>query len=120
MIAALTIAAMRSYILRRIFASPPIAIIGGMCYSIYLLHLIFIAAIFKLARHAILPGAAFPTNLALQIILTGIPAVLLCTLFYLLVERPCMDPDWPSTLWHRLTGRSGAEVQALDTKGISD
>ena len=119
LIAVLTIAALRSYLLRRIFATPFIAILGGMCYSIYLLHLIFIAAIFKITRYAILPGAAFPENFALQVVLTGVPACLLCTLFFVLIERPCMDPEWPLKLWHRTTGRAGAEVKVLDTEGVS-
>ncbi len=115
----LCIAAMRSFALRRILAFSPIALLGGMCYSIYLLHFIFIAAFFKLTRHAIVPSFSFPANLALQLLVTGVPTILLCVAFFVLIERPCMDPDWPAHLYHRLTGRNPAEAAALDTKGIA-
>ena len=118
-VALLCVAAMRSHVLRRIFANPAVAVIGGMCYSIYLLHFILMAAIFKVTRHVILPNVSFPVNFLLQLIVLGVPVVLLCTLFFVLIERPCMDPDWPSKLWRRLGGRRNDEVDALDSGGIS-
>jgi peptidoglycan/LPS O-acetylase OafA/YrhL len=114
------LAAMRSIVLRRFVANPWIAVIGGMCYSIYLLHFALIAAIFKVTRRLIIPKFDFLANFAIQLIVTGVPTLLLCILFYRLVERPCMDPDWPSKLWHWATGRSGAEVELLDAGGISE
>jgi peptidoglycan/LPS O-acetylase OafA/YrhL len=119
LIGLLSIAALRSYVLRRIFANPLVAVIGGMCYSVYLLHLIFIAALFKITRHAVLAHATFPANFAIQVLLTAVPAVLLCAIFFVLVERPCMDPAWPSKLWRGITGRSGAAAEVLDSNGTS-
>jgi peptidoglycan/LPS O-acetylase OafA/YrhL len=116
----LMVAALRSLVLRKFFANRWIATIGGMCYSIYLLHFIFIAAIFKVTRHAIVHSAVFPVNLAIQLLVTVLPAVLLCALFFRLVERPCMDPDWHSKLWHWATGRPARELQALDSAGIAE
>ncbi len=116
----LMVAALRSLVLRRFFSNRWIATIGGMCYSIYLLHFIFIAALFKVTRHAVLRSAVYPVNLAIQLLVTGVPAVLLCALFFRLVERPCMDPDWPSKLWHWATGRPERELQALDSAGVAD
>jgi peptidoglycan/LPS O-acetylase OafA/YrhL len=115
-ICVLMIAAMRSVALRRFFANGWVAVFGGMCYSIYLLHFIWISAIFKVTRRLMLPQASLPVNYAIQLVVTGVPAVLLCVGFYLLVERPCMDPDWPSKAWHRVTGRPGREVAALDAE----
>jgi peptidoglycan/LPS O-acetylase OafA/YrhL len=114
------LAAMRSIVLRRFVANPWIAVIGGMCYSIYLLHFALMAAIFKLTRRLIVVRADFLTNFVIQIVVTGVPILLLSMLYYRLVERPCMDPDWPSKLWHWATGRSGAEVELLDAGGISE
>jgi len=116
----LVVAALRSVVLRRFFANPWIAVVGGMCYSIYLLHFIWIAALFKITRRAIIPAASFPVNLAIQMVVTVLPAVVLCAVFFVLVERPCMDPDWPSKLWHRLTGRPGREAAALDSAGVAE
>ena len=114
------LAAMRSFLLREFVANPWVAVIGGMCYSIYLMHFALMAVIFKITRYVIVPRFDFLANFAIQLIVTGVPILLLCTVFYMLVERPCMDPDWPSKLWHRLSGRSGNEVLALDAGGISE
>jgi peptidoglycan/LPS O-acetylase OafA/YrhL len=119
-IAVLCIAAMRSHALRRVFANPWIATIGGMCYSIYLLHFLLIAVLFKLTRRAILPGALFFVNYAIQLLLVTVPVLILCALFFLLVERPCMDPNWPSKLWQFLTGHPESDVAVLDAGGVSE
>jgi peptidoglycan/LPS O-acetylase OafA/YrhL len=94
----LCLAAMRSVALRKFVANPWIAVVGGMCYSIYLLHFALIAALFKLTRRVIVPQFDYLGNFAIQLCVTGIPVVLLSALFYVLVERPCMDPNWPSKL----------------------
>jgi peptidoglycan/LPS O-acetylase OafA/YrhL len=111
----LCVAAMRCVALRWFFANKWVAVTGGMCYSIYLLHFIFIAVLFKFARRAILANAPFFVNYAIQLLLVAVPVVLLCVVFFLLVERPCMDPDWPSKLWVKLTGRRPEEVAVLDS-----
>ena len=116
----LCIAAMRSHALRRTLSNQWIAVIGGMCYSIYLLHFLFIAVLFKVTRHAIVPSAPFFLNYAIQLALVAVPVIAICAVFFLLVERPCMDPDWPSKLWHKITGRRGEEAAAFDAAGISE
>lgn len=114
------LASMRSIALRKFVANPWVAVIGGMCYSIYLLHFALMAVVFKVTRRLIVPQFDFLANYIIQLIVMGVPVLLLCILFYTLVERPCMDPDWPSKLWHWATGRSGEEVELLDAGGISE
>jgi peptidoglycan/LPS O-acetylase OafA/YrhL len=68
--------------------------IGGMCYSIYLLHYAFFHLFVKFSE-----GLAFSenygVNLLIQIVI-GLPVVLLVSsVFFVLVERPCMNPEWP-------------------------
>jgi peptidoglycan/LPS O-acetylase OafA/YrhL len=116
----LGLAAMRSVLLRRCVANPWIAVTGGMCYSIYLMHFALMAAFFKLTRRLIVVRFDFLANFAIQLVAMGIPVLLLSAAYYMLIERPCMDPDWPSKLWHKLTGRSGDEVELLDASGISE
>ncbi len=111
----LCVAAMRCVALRWFFANKWVAVIGGMCYSIYLLHFIFIAVLFKFTRRAILANAPFFVNYGIQLLLVAVPVVAMCVVFFLLVERPCMDPDWPSKLWVKLTGRRAEEVAVLDS-----
>jgi peptidoglycan/LPS O-acetylase OafA/YrhL len=108
----LCIAAMRSFAIRRCLANQVVAVVGGMCYSIYLMHFLFIAVIFKISRYAILTGVDFPVNYLLQIVVTGIPALILSAAFFVLIERPCMEPNWPSKLWGAIRAPSRARALA--------
>lgn len=96
---------------------PWIALIGGACYSIYLVHLPVVHAaaqvMSKLVEFHSLAGAWLISWIVL------IPIAIAAGLvFYVLVERPCMDPNWPAALWSRVQrvfarpklGRSAAEV----------
>jgi peptidoglycan/LPS O-acetylase OafA/YrhL len=116
--ALLFISALRGVVLRRFFASPWVAAIGGMCYSIYLMHFQMIAVSFKLTNKCIVPHLDFLANYVIQLLVTGIPVMAVSLAFYLLIERPCMDPKWPSKFWHWITGRSRSEARAFDSDGI--
>ncbi len=102
----LVLAAMRSLFFQRFVSYPWIAAIGGMCYSIYLLHFALIAAFFKLTHRFMLPRLDFLAIFASQALLLGLPILITAAVFFLLVERPCMDPEWPRRLWTRVTGKS--------------
>lgn len=93
--------ALRGAWFRRVLAWPPFAAIGGMCYSIYLLHN-YIVALCGMATERIGATLPFTARLALQATVMAVPVLLLSTVFYLLIERPCMRPDWPSRLQRRL------------------
>lgn len=75
-----------------------VALIGGACYSIYLVHVPVMQA-----ASTILGRYFQPTSLlqAWSVSwLTLIPIALMAgMLFYVLVERPCMNPKWPQQLW---------------------
>jgi peptidoglycan/LPS O-acetylase OafA/YrhL len=76
-------------------------IIGGMCYSIYLLHYAFFHFLVPYTSKMQL-GMGYKMDYLLQIII-AVPMMLLATtVFYLLVERPCMDKDWSKRLKTRL------------------
>jgi len=115
----LCLAAVRSKGLRSFFANQWIAALGGMCYSIYLLHQQLISALFKQTRRLMIFHDSLADFLA-QIVVTLIPAIALCSLYYLLVEQPCMDPAWPSKLWQRLSGSALRVRTALDATGIAE
>lgn len=75
-----------------------IPLIGGMCYSIYLIHGRPIALLVHglLARLEL--AGSFTADYAI-VFAVCVPAVLLASgIFYLLVERPCMNPSWPQDL----------------------
>ncbi len=76
-----------------IFQNKIITTIGGMCYSIYLIHLPIIGFINILFRKLHLFQAnIYSFILFLFFNLTII--VILSFLFYIYIERPCMNPIW--------------------------
>ncbi len=94
----LFIAAFRSGWFNRLLKRPWIMAIGGMCYSIYLLHLAIAQAsielLFKLNKH---PNDSIAWFLIYTACFT-ISLVILVPIFYLLIEKPCMDHSWPQKL----------------------
>jgi len=78
---------------KNIFSYKFIPIIGGMCYSIYLLHYTIIAIA---GRYTL--GIRFTTyylpNIFLQILLLGIPVLAISSIFYYFIERPFMSGKW--------------------------
>jgi peptidoglycan/LPS O-acetylase OafA/YrhL len=95
--------AFRGKLLRRLFTTEWIAILGGMCYSMYLWHFFVIALVFKLSRRWLVSHDLL-TNIALQGLII-LPCVVAFTIIYfVLIERPCMDPAWPEKLRAAMRG----------------
>lgn len=97
-------AAFRGIALRRMLSNRWIATIGGMCYSIYLIHY----ALFIFVSRFLRPLDAIPTPVALVaacVVLTPL-ALAVSALFFVLVERPCMDPAWPERVRARFVRMS--------------
>lgn len=86
----------------RFFRQPWVALTGGMCYSFYLLHMLVVSIAFKGTRHLIVFND-FLANCLLQFLTMGTCIYIVCTLYFVYVERPCMDPEWPQKLWARIT-----------------
>jgi peptidoglycan/LPS O-acetylase OafA/YrhL len=82
----LYVSAFRSIIFQKAFAFPLLVTIGGMCYTIYLIH----SPVISIAGRLIKDPAAF--------VPLGIAAASLA--FFILIERPCMNKDWPSLVWN--------------------
>ena len=96
-IAAFYFLVFRSVLLRRFFSNPWITAIGGMCYSIYLLHYPLLVLLDRIVWK-VAPGLAFPRGV-LSLAAIGIPTVALISVtFFVLIERPCMDSRWPAKL----------------------
>ena len=97
--------------LRRLLSWKPVYLIGGMCYSIYLIHQPIISTFCRWLAHK----EPMLSDLGARslVILLWIPAVLcISALFFAVIEHPCMDPGWPRKLWTRiLRGKSEAHVQ---------
>jgi peptidoglycan/LPS O-acetylase OafA/YrhL len=95
-----------------------IAIIGGMCYSIYLTHFWVITLCVRLTRHLNRFGD-FLANYLLQVVSLGGLILLFGACFFVFVERPCMDPRWPNRLlemWRALRAGAPSSSTAVETE----
>jgi peptidoglycan/LPS O-acetylase OafA/YrhL len=73
-----------------------------MCYTIYLYHGHLLSPLSFAMRHLYIHSLPFWINFPLQFAIQGPIILALCTLLFILIERPCMKKDWPQRLWRRL------------------
>ena len=99
-IVVLYLGAFRGRLCSTLFSHPIITDIGGMCYSLYLFHFLIISAVCRVSKPVHI-GHEFWAYYLLQAVLVLPVVLILCGVFFLLVERPCMDRDWPRKLWNR-------------------
>lgn len=78
---------------KKIFSYKFIPIIGGMCYSIYLLHYTIISIFGRLTIRLSITDHFLP-NFLLQLILLMIPVLVISSVFYFYIERPFMAGKW--------------------------
>jgi len=84
---------LKNDVVKKVFSYKFIPIIGGMCYSIYLLHYTIISVIGRYTLQLHLTDYYLP-NIFLQILLLGIPILAIASVFYYFVERPFMSDKW--------------------------
>jgi peptidoglycan/LPS O-acetylase OafA/YrhL len=96
-------AAFRGSWSRRIFSNRCIVAIGGMCYSIYLIHYDVISAVGRLTK-GIAEGSAYWLYLLVQLVLIGASILVVCGFYFVLLEKPCMRRDWPRRVRNYLQG----------------
>ena len=115
---ALYCAAFRGRWINRFFANSWIAAVGGMCYSIYLIHYEIISAVGRFTKSVgqQLPN---PVYLVVQFVLVGLAVVVVCGLYFIVLEKPCMKRDWPQQLWRAAKALSPAK-QAAATETFAD
>src|SRR5690606_28974641 len=78
----------------RFFTLPWITAIGGMCYSIYLIHLPFIELFIRFTKNITVTDS-LTVNYLIQLVLLTPLLLIVSITFYLLIEKPCMYKDWP-------------------------
>jgi peptidoglycan/LPS O-acetylase OafA/YrhL len=95
-------AALHGRVFTRTLSLRWVAIIGGMCYSIYLLHYpILVTGARILEGSDVIHGYwLWPFYAALLL-----SALVLSAAFFVIVERPCMDPGWVDRFRRTLTLR---------------
>ncbi|MBK8443797.1 MAG: acyltransferase [Sphingobacteriales bacterium] len=86
--------------LRTFLSRTWLTVIGGMCYSIYLLHLYIIIITTKFTALAI------PVSWAAYVLLQSImvlPIILVVgALYFIVIEKPCMNKNWVHLLKQRI------------------
>jgi peptidoglycan/LPS O-acetylase OafA/YrhL len=97
----LYVAAFRGPVTNRIARYRWLGVTGGMCYSIYLLHLQVIAASGALLRPFV-NNSSYVLTCMVHLAAMLPPILLVSTIYFVLVEKPCMDRDWPRKLARRL------------------
>lgn len=82
---------------KNVFSKRWVSAIGGMCYSIYLLHFAIISFLIK-KTSTINFSTQYSINIFTQILLL-LPLIgIICSIYFLLIEKPCMNKDWPQKL----------------------
>jgi len=84
--------------LRGMFAVPVITTIGGMCYSIYLLHYWLLEACAHALGPLVVRLPSYDVAYIVSLVLLAPVVLLVCGAYFVLIERPCMDRHWPERL----------------------
>ncbi len=85
--------------LKKLMSHQVITIIGGMCYSIYLLHLLIMSGVSQaLAKMPLLHGAG---GVVVYGVLLLAAVLILSACFYKLIEQPCMKKEWYKKLFSK-------------------
>lgn len=85
----------------RFLSNPWITAIGGMCYTIYLMHLPF-AEFLILFTKKIHVTDSYIVNLAIQLLIFIPITLALSAVFFILFEKPFMDKNWPKQVSAKL------------------
>ncbi len=79
---------------KRLFSTKIITVIGGMCYSIYLLHNAIIIMIGNLLVRKLNISDSYPVEFAIHTAILMISILVISTLYFKFIEQPCMKKDW--------------------------
>jgi len=109
----------RGRLCSRLFSLPWITAIGGMCYTIYLLHLNFMLAFGKVGQK--LPHVKwFGGDVLFQLAVFLPILAIACAAYFLLIERPCMDKNWPQKLMAKLRSKPKVELAEPATARVAE
>ncbi len=82
---------------KSVFSIKIISVIGGMCYSIYLLHSPIYIFFQKFANYFIVSDYQLINLLFSSMILIPF-TIAISAIYFLTIEKPCMDKNWPQKL----------------------
>lgn len=101
----------RSRLIRSLLRIPVVTMVGGACYTIYLVHTIAIAIVGRAAMR--LASGQFETDMLTIALATAAIAVSLSLLAFPFVERPFMFRSWPRRLVQAVQKRSIQPLKGL-------
>jgi len=91
------LSAFRGKIVHGLLGHPLLTTIGGICYTIYMYHWLMISGLIRLTvRYS---THLFWLDLLIQFVLLSLIIIAICSVLFVLFERPFMQRDWPSRLW---------------------
>jgi peptidoglycan/LPS O-acetylase OafA/YrhL len=104
---AVFLGAFKGRLIKSILRQPLPSLIGGMCYSIYLTHSLVLQGLFWLyARVPHLGGAG--EHLIIALILIPPCLIAFGAVYFVMIEKPCMDRHWPEKLMRFFRDRVSA------------
>lgn len=107
----LYVATFRGVLFNRFFTNLWITVIGGMCYSIYLLHYPIISFAGRVIQHLNVPAYPLASFLVDGVLLLGC-VMLVSTLYFWAIEKPCMRRDWPRRFADWIHSHFGGSLRA--------
>ncbi len=114
---ALYVSTFRSIFVNAVLTNPWLTTIGGMCYSIYLLHFAIISFVYRHTQSLVITHL-FWLNLLLQFVIVGTATLIICALFFISIEKPCMQKNWPIHLMEWFKTFSSAGRRKLASKPL--
>ena len=98
----LFVSAFKGSISNWFYTRPFIFLIGGMCYSIYLLHF---ALFFLIVKYSVFISVSqgYWLDFFVQFLFLFPTVILVTAVFYLYIEKPFMDRQWPKRIYSRYT-----------------
>jgi peptidoglycan/LPS O-acetylase OafA/YrhL len=79
---------------RKIFSIQILTVLGGMCYSIYLIHYPIISMFGNLILSRLHVSKYYFIDFVFYSLLLIIPILIISTLYFKFIEQPCMRKDW--------------------------
>lgn len=76
-----------------------VSTVGGMCYTIYLIHYPVISLLGREVMTWQISDSLIVNRVFMFVILLYF-VLLISSVFYLIIERPCMDKEWPKKLYN--------------------
>jgi peptidoglycan/LPS O-acetylase OafA/YrhL len=82
---------------KKCFSVQWITAIGGMCYSIYLIHSPITSVIGNFSHYYKITDYFLP-NILINIVVCTVSSIIISAVFFKLIEQPCMDKNWHTKL----------------------